>query len=144
MLILRSFKATKKLRVSANSDLFLKLNTNLSKNSTALREATLDVLNELFFTEHFVTSHEKATVDLDQARKFYSGECTILAKLLEYERIKLAFETERARETILRTILVQVATGLVPTAYLDTLFHMMIGSLWLKFTPGHQPAMLLL
>ena len=63
---------------------------------------------------------------------------------MEYEGQRLAFETERSREAILRTIEVQVSTGLVPEAYLDTLFHLMIGSLWLKFTPGYAPAMSLL
>lgn len=56
----------------------------------------------------------------------------------------LAFETERPRETILRNIEVQVQTGLVPIVYLECLFNLMIGSLWLKFTPGYAPAMSLL
>ena len=68
----------------------------------------------------------------------------MLSKLLDYEQMKLAFETERPREQILRNIEVQVSTGLVPEAYLDTLYHLMIGSLWLKFTPGFTPAMSLL
>ena len=58
--------------------------------------------------------------------------------------MKLAFETERSREQILRNIEVQISTGLVPPAYLDTVYHLMIGTLWLKFTPGYLPAMSIL
>jgi hypothetical protein len=76
--------------------------------------------------------------------KFYTGPCPILGKLLEFERIKLAFETERPREKILRNIEVQVSTGLVPEVYLDTVYHLMLGTLWLKFTPGYGPAMSLI
>ena len=41
----------------------------------------------------------------------------------------------------MRSIEVQISTGLVPTAYMNTVYHLMIGSLWLKFTPGYVPAM---
>lgn len=119
------------------------MNRNLSQNSIELRKATLKVLNELFETEDYLVLDE-ANVDQIQIKKFYSGSCKVLSKLLEYESIRLAFETERTRETILRNVEVQISTGLVPDLYLDTVYHLMIGSLWLKFTPGYAPAMSLL
>ena len=104
LLTLRNYQPSKKLRVGDHLALFGALNRNLSKNSTGLRKATLEVLTRLFATEPFLESHDKATVDLDQVKRFYKGECAILTKLLEYENIKLAFETERTRESILRNI----------------------------------------
>lgn len=121
------------------------LNKNLSKNSTDLRRATLRVMNELFSVESFLPAEgNNANVDSDQVRRFYKGDCQIMAKLLEYEKIRLAFETERPREQILRSIEVQISTGLVPAAYVDAVYHLMVGSLWLKFTPGYAAAMSLI
>lgn len=143
LLTLRNVAPKQKLSASAEEDLFLTLNHNLSNNSVELRRATLKVLNELFETENYLVS-EEANVDQIQMKKFYSGPCMILSKLVEYESIRLAFETDRTRETILRNVEVQVSTGLIPDIYLDTIFHLMIGSLWLKFTPGYAPAMSLI
>ena len=123
--------------------LFQALNQNLSKNSSDLRCATLKVLIDLFETETFLPV-EKAKIDHQQVSKFYTGECQILSKLYEYEQIRLAFETERPREKIIRNIEVQVTSGLVPEPYLHTIYHLMIGSLWLKYTPGYPPAMSLI
>jgi hypothetical protein len=100
-------------------------------------------MTSLFETENYLTD-KKTKVGQEHVNKFYTGECLILSKLLEYEGIKLAFETERPREQILRTIEVQITTCLVPEEYMDTVYHMMIGSLWLKYTPGHTPAMSLI
>ena len=95
------------------------------------------MLTTLYTPAKYKKGTEKANVDQEQVKNFYSGECAILTKLREYESIKLAFETERTREQILRNIQVQISTGLVPDDYLDTVFNHMIGSLWLKYTPGH-------
>ena len=90
--------------MAQNRDLFLALNRNLSKNSTELRKATLKVLDSYFATELYLTDADLARVDSDQVKKFYTGECKMLSKLLEYEHIKLAFETDRPRASILRNI----------------------------------------
>ena len=96
--MLKNFKPVAKLRIADNQELFMTLNKNLSKNATDLRKETLRVLTELFETELFLKEGENVTVDPEQISKFYKGECPILGKLLEYEQIKLAFETERPRE----------------------------------------------
>jgi hypothetical protein len=84
------------------------------------------------------------TITEDLVKKHYMGACNILKHLSDYEKLVPGFETERKKANILKLVEIAVTSGLVPELYLDCIFHMAIGILWIKFTPCHDPAMSLL
>ena len=144
LLALKGFKSVEAEQRIQDVPLFNALSGNLSKNSRELRLETLRVQLGLFAELDYLTfdaNHSRSDLDIETVRSHYSGPCPIMHKLYEYERSKLGFETEKSKDTVLRQVSVILSTGLVPEQYVLAVYHMMIGSLWLKFVPCHQSAM---
>ena len=144
LLALRRFEPAGAEQRIEDAALFAALSRNLSKNSRELRLETLRVQLGLFRELDYLplsAGTSRSDMDIDTVKSHYSGPCRIMHKLYEYEQAVLGFETEKSKEATLRQVSVMLSTGLVPEPYVAAAYQMMVGSLWLKFAPGHQPAM---
>ena len=88
--------------------------------------------------------NEGRKIDQETANKHYTGPSRVLEHMYEYELLVPGFETDKKKSTILKKIEIAVTSGLVPESHLDAIFHMAVGVLWIKFTPCHDAAMMVL
>jgi hypothetical protein len=119
------------LSESNNSQLFKALSGNLCMNSSSLRLQTLKVLSLFTVLEYLQPDAEE---EREVSENYRNRPCACVQLLLEFESLQLSFETHKAKESSLESVLVMIKSCLMPDLYVDLLYNFLVGCFWVKFT----------
>lgn len=130
-----------KVDVDVHPHIAQTLSQNLCKNSSELRLLSLQVHEMLFKPcEYLKKPKQEESKDQETIDTYYTGECDLVTLLVQYEKLPLKLDTEKTKNSVVRKVQVMISSGFVPEFYLDLAYNFLVGCLWLRFLPLHEPA----